>query len=115
MALTKARRTWITAAIIAVVACVGELASHLVATDLHEALRPYAWIPWVVFAVSVIIAVFAAIREARGETGDASPVRPAPETGRSVAVSGSVSGVVNTGASNSIVQVRPDPADKRGN
>jgi hypothetical protein len=115
VALTKARKTWIAAAIIAVVSCLGELASHLVATDLHEALRPYAWIPWAVFAISLGFAVVTAIRESRAETGGGSPVQAAPETGRSVAVSGSVSGVVNTGDANSIVQVRPEPANKRDN
>jgi hypothetical protein len=113
VASTKARKSWIAAATMAVVACLGELASHLVATDLHETLRPYVWIAWVVFAASVIIAVFSAVREARAETGEESPVRAGQETGRSVAVSGSVSGVVNTGDSNSIVQVSPEPADKR--
>jgi hypothetical protein len=113
VALTKARKTWITAIIIAVVACMGELASHLVATDLHEVLKPYAWITWIVFALSVLIAVFAAIRETRGKTGDTSPVQAESKASRFVAVSGNVIGVVNTGDSNSIVQVRPEPADER--
>ena len=105
--LTKTRKTWIAAAVIALVSCFGELATHLVANDMHEALKPYAWIPWVVFALSLVTAVLAAIQEVRGKRA-ASAVPLVPKMDRSLTVSGSVSGVVNTGDSNSIVQVRTE-------
>lgn len=112
--LKKTRNTWIAAAVIALVAGLGELATHLVANDLHEVLKPYAWIPWVAFGVSLIAAVSAAVHEVRGRSASASSVPLAPETGRSVVVSGSVSGVVNTGDSNSILNIKTNTTDSGG-
>jgi hypothetical protein len=113
--LTKTRKTWVATAVIALVAGLGEVATHLVASDLHEVLKPYAWIPWVVFGVSLIAAILTAVHEVRGKNAGHSSVALVPETSRSVAVSGSVSGVVNTGDSNSIVQVRKEHPENRGN
>ena len=89
----RARSPWLIPAMIALVAFIGGVASNLVATDLETILPSYRFIVWGVFAIAMIIAIAAAIWEARK-----TPGQPTSETSatsaqnRSVAVGGDVKG-----------------------
>jgi hypothetical protein len=103
------RRTWITASIVVLCSGLGELAIHLLASNIHEAMKPYTWVPWVALAVSVPVAVVAAVKDAQRTSAESQSSTLSAK--RSVVVSGDANGVINTGDSNSITLAQSDRGD----
>lgn len=89
----KPRRVWLMPAIIAFVVIVIEVAGNLVATDLDSVLKPYRTVVWLIFGIAALVAVAAAIGEARRKPEPSTLNAPAPVVPkRNVSVGGDVKG-----------------------
>ena len=69
---TRPSRPWLLPALIALILAIGNLAANWVAADLQETLEPVRWLVWAAFAISLVVAIVIAVREAR------RPADPAP-------------------------------------
>lgn len=89
----RPRRVWLMPAIIAIVAVIIAVTGNLVANDLDPILEPYRKIVWVIFGIAALVAIAAAIWEARrtSESPPSSEPTPVSQT-RNVSVSGDVKG-----------------------
>lgn len=87
----KQRRLWLMPAIIAFVTIVIGVVGNLVATDLDSILKPYRTVVWVIFGIAALVAVAAAIWEARRTPEPSTSNAPAPIVQkRNVTVGGDV-------------------------
>ncbi|NUO79201.1 hypothetical protein HUU05_03920 [candidate division KSB1 bacterium] len=87
----KPRRAWLMPALVALVAVLIEVAGNLVANDLDSIFKPYRTVVWMIFGIAALVAVAAAIWEARRTPEPSTSNDPAPVIQkRNVAVGGDV-------------------------
>lgn len=87
----KPRRLWLMPAIVAFVTIVIGVAGNLVATDLDSILKPYRTVVWLIFGIAALVAVAAAIWEARRTPEPSTSNDPVIQK-RNVSIGGDVKG-----------------------
>lgn len=95
-------RAWLFPLIMALLAGVGGIATHLVADYIHPRLAEYRWAPWVVFGIFLASAFLAVVRNARKATSSDNGLGSA-KTRASINIGGDSKGINVAGNGNLVV------------
>ena len=95
-------RSWLVAALVAIITFAGALATKWIATDLEPKIHNYRWIAYVIAGIFLIVSIVLRVQTASGSVSAAT-------SNRHISIGGSANNSTNTAGDNNTINSSRNP------